>query len=235
MRLKKVFVSSALGGAQKVKRWVSRCISTRFLKGYREVFTFVINVRLLPLPSQVLLLERWMTVALAAHAANAAGETKEEGSDPKRAGHAGDDSYDHSGRRSPLSTSAAASHAGDRGHGAFHGTSLGRPVDPVQSKNGGVGDSSSVAREHFIDATATLCPTATPCPTAAAPADEVNAPGRGAPEADGHQGDGTTASSAEEEKKAAKIRAQMSVLMVGFFEIIRQVCARCFALDGLPD
>lgn len=31
-----------------------------------------------------------------------------------------------------------------------------------------------------------------------------------------------------EEKKAARIRAQMSVLMVGFFEIIRQVISKVF-------
>ena len=44
------------------------------------------------------------------------------------------------------------------------------------------------------------------------------------PEAsEGHHGDDVASSPASEERKAAKIRAQMSVLMVGLYEIIRQV------------
>lgn len=41
----------------------------------------------------------------------------------------------------------------------------------------------------------------------------------------------TTTPTAEEERGAARIRAQMSVLMVGFFEIIRQVRSSCPARD----
>lgn len=54
------------------------------------------------------------------------------------------------------------------------------------------------------------------------PTGEVRAQGGETAEGGGHlEEDGPT--TVEEEIKAAKIRAQMSVLMVGFFEVIRQV------------
>ena len=150
------------------------------------------------------MLERWMTMALAAHAA--CSDEKEEDCSSK--GHFDGGSYHHPGQRPPRSTSAAANLTGNKEHFAFHGMSPGRP---------------SGAGARPSDANGAGCARTTPRPSTAAATDGVSKPGRGAPEADAHEDDGSTVCSAEEEKKAAKIRAQMSVLMVGFFEVIRQV------------
>lgn len=164
-------------------------------------------------------------MALAAHAADSGGgEKKEENTNTKRsAGHADGDSYYHYlGQRSPpRSTSAATALTGNRGHNAFHGMSLSRPSDPAQSMDGGGGANKN-------EAAGTATATTAPCAKTAAAA-------TGVPEADGHQDDGAATSSAEEERKAAKIRAQMSVLMVGFFEIIRQVSEYVLGSHGWPD
>lgn len=99
-------------------------------------------------------------------------------------------------------------------HDAYLGLAVGRPGAPTHSENGGIG-----ARKNVANGSAT----AAPSPKTTAAADGVNVPARGVAKAEGHQDDGAASSSADEEKKAGKIRAQMSVLMVGFFEIIRQV------------
>lgn len=160
-------------------------------------------------------------MALAAHAAGS-GEKEDDCINTKRtAGHSDGDVYCHPGQRPPRSTSAAtAAVTGNREHTAFRGMSLSRPSGAGSNPN---------------DANGTGRAKTTPCPSKVAPIDGVCAPGRGVPEADAHQDDEATASSAEEEKKAGKIRAQMSVLMVGFFEIIRQVRATCSGFDGWPD
>lgn len=182
------------------------------------------NYEAAPCAPQVLLLERWMTMALAAHAADS-GETKADINNTKRPGHSVSDRYHHPGQHSPRATSTATTLAGNKEHNAFR-VALNRPSAPVQTSSGGVD-----ARKH--DANGTGSATTAPHPRTAAATDGVNAPGCRVPEGEGGQDDGATASSAEEEKKATKIRVQMSVLMVGFFEIIRQV-SNVWLLCWLP-
>lgn len=172
-----------------------------------------------PFTAQVLLLERWMTMALAAHAADS-GEKKEGFNNTKRtAGHSDSDSFYHPGPQPPRSASDAAIALAENGeHTAFRGMPLGRPGNPMQNRHGSVG-----VRRDDSAGTASGATTTRPRTAAAATAAGMSTPGCGVPEAGGHQDDGSSASPVDEERKAATIRAQMSVLMVGFFEIIRQV------------
>ena len=159
-------------------------------------------------------------MALAAHAADGAGKKDDYNNTRQREGHYDGDDYYHLGQRSPRSTSAATAVTGNRERTAFHGMPLSRP---------------SGAGAHPNDPNGTGRATTTPGPSKAAVIDGASAEGRGVPEAGPQYDDGAPASSAEEEKKAGKIRAQMSVLMVGFFEIIRQVRNLFRFFCGWPD
>lgn len=153
-------------------------------------------------------------MALASHAADR-GEKKDGSNCRKRTGRRDSRSSYHPGQRTPrAATPTAANLAENKEHSAFLGVACGRPSDAVLCRNGGVGAKN--------DGNAPGCEE----PTAAG-TDGANAPGCGVPEADDYQDGEATASSAEEEQMAARIRAQMNVLMMGFFEIIRQVSTQC--------
>lgn len=173
-------------------------------------------------PTQVLLLERWMTMALAAHAAD---NSKTEGSiTDKKQKHSADDDDLYLRDQSSPRVSSAAGIVRKKSRSLQEGTAT-RPRGLSPRTTGEVGSGSTA-----FDSTAAPCQGISTTPAAAATAATVGGKEgqeRGSPEAGcGRQGVDANSGPAEEERKAAKIRAQMSVLMVGLFEIIRQVKAR---------
>lgn len=166
-----------------------------------------------------------MTMALAGHAADA-GETETKNTISGR----GNNNNNSNGCLHQTAVSADE----NKGQNAFRGVSnasTDRPNAQLPSRHiGGTGGG--------VD---TNGPTTAASPAGAqtnivlTTADGVGAHGGragcgGMAEGGAPEGGGATASAAtataEEARKAAKIRAQMNVLMVGFFEVIRQVRRR---------
>ncbi|CAM9530654.1 unnamed protein product [Ectocarpus sp. 4 AP-2014] len=175
-----------------------------------------------------------MTMALAGHAADA-GETETK----RKISSRGNNNDNSNGR---LHQTAVSTHD-NQGQNAFRGVSnasTDRPNAQLPSRHvsgtgGGIDTngpttsaSPACAQTNFVTTTA----------------DGVGAHGGragcgGTAEGGAPEDGGATASAAiataEEARKAAKIRAQMNVLMVGFFEVIRQVTQHCAERGRLLD
>jgi len=162
-------------------------------------------------------------MALAAHAADNSATEGSIADNTKQENRDGDDDLYLRDQPSPR-VSSSAGITKKKGRTLREGAAN-RPGNFRET--GGVGSGSD---STAFGATAAPCQGTSTAPAATAAAVTVGGIERqesGSPEAGrGHLGDDTTSGPAEEGRKAAKIRAQMSVLMVGLFEIIRQVNAR---------
>lgn len=167
-----------------------------------------------------------MTMALAAHAAN-------DGETVQTVNNNNNTTYDDADKEYPhdnggchhqcQSSLAVADTSGTTtkklNRACQDSTAHSRRGIPPPSNNGSGGDGGDGgSRRRFIGVAA-----ATPASCQGmSSTDKVRAQGGETAEAGGHlEEDGPT--TVEEENKAARVRAQMSVLMVGFFEVIRQV------------
>ncbi|CAN0100012.1 unnamed protein product [Ectocarpus sp. 6 AP-2014] len=175
-----------------------------------------------------------MTMALAGHAADA-GETETKNTISGR----GNNSNNSNGRLHRTAVSADE----NKGQNVFRvvsNASTDRPNAQLPSRHiggtgGGVDTNGPTTAASPANAQTNIVTTT---------GDGVGAHGgragyRGAAESGAPEGGGATASAAtataEEAIKAAKIRAQMNVLMVGFFEVIRQVTQHCAERGRLLD
>lgn len=180
-----------------------------------------------------------MTMALAAHAADGgatAGTGNNNGDDRddgKEHPHGNGDYHQPCQPSTPTAVAAAAAAGINRDfyRASQDLTAINRRGIPPPSRNrGGGGGGGGGSGRSFSSAAATTaaaaCRKMAPI-TAGAEAGSTSGVGAQGMETAEYEPP-TVSGTAEEEKKAANIRAQMSVLMVGFFEIIRQVrCACC--------
>ncbi|CAM9844351.1 unnamed protein product, partial [Ectocarpus sp. 12 AP-2014] len=176
-----------------------------------------------------------MTMALAGHAEDA-GDTETK----KTISGRGNNNNNNSNGR--LHQTAVSAH-GNQGQNAFRGVSNAStdrsnaqlPSRHVSGTGGGIDTNGPTTPASPASAQTNVVTTT---------ADRVGAHGGragcgGTAEGGAPEGEGATASAAsataEEARKAAKIRAQMNVLMVGFFEVIRQVTQHCAERGRLLD